>query len=144
MDARSLTRAIGRGLAGGVGIAAASYATVVGLTWIRYGHVTHAAIGDESDVLLDRFMPTYEVVERHQIRIDAPVDATFAAASEMDLQRSRTVQAVFKGREWILGSHPARDEETRAFVPRMLAIGWGKLAEIPGREVVMGAVTQPW
>jgi hypothetical protein len=26
----------------------------------------------------------------------------------------------------------------------MRAIGWGVLAEIPGREVVMGAVTQPW
>ena len=24
------------------------------------------------------------------------------------------------------------------------SIGWGVLAEVPGREVVMGAVTQPW
>ena len=26
----------------------------------------------------------------------------------------------------------------------MRAMGWGVLAEIPGREIVMGAVTQPW
>jgi hypothetical protein len=26
----------------------------------------------------------------------------------------------------------------------MRAIGWGVLAEVPGREIVMGAVTQPW
>jgi hypothetical protein len=24
------------------------------------------------------------------------------------------------------------------------SIGWGVLAEVPGREIVMGAVTQPW
>ena len=27
---------------------------------------------------------------------------------------------------------------------RLYAIGWGVLAEVPGREIVMGAVTQPW
>jgi hypothetical protein len=26
----------------------------------------------------------------------------------------------------------------------MKSIGWGVLADLPGREVVMGAVTQPW
>ena len=26
----------------------------------------------------------------------------------------------------------------------MRAIGWGVLAEVPGREIVMGAVTRPW
>jgi hypothetical protein len=26
----------------------------------------------------------------------------------------------------------------------MERIGWGVLAEVPGREIVMGAVTQPW
>jgi hypothetical protein len=27
---------------------------------------------------------------------------------------------------------------------QMKSLGWGVLAEIPGREIVMGAVTQPW
>ena len=26
----------------------------------------------------------------------------------------------------------------------MKALGWGVLAELPGREIVMGGVTQPW
>src|SRR5947208_6990648 len=26
----------------------------------------------------------------------------------------------------------------------MKALGWGVLAEVPGREIVIGAVTQPW
>jgi hypothetical protein len=29
-------------------------------------------------------------------------------------------------------------------VEDMKKIGWGVLAEVPGREVVMGAVTEPW
>ena len=37
---------------------------------------------------------------------------------------------------------------TRCFPRGLLAltksIGWGVLAEVPGREIVMGAVTQPW
>jgi hypothetical protein len=113
------------------------------VTWSRYGAV-HAATADESDLLLDRFMPAYEVVERHHVHVDAPAGVTFAAASEMDLQRSRIIRVIFKSREWIMGSEAGGDLETQAFVPQMLAIGWGKLAEIPDREIVMGAVTQPW
>ena len=26
----------------------------------------------------------------------------------------------------------------------MRSIGWGVLADVPGREIVMGAITQPW
>jgi hypothetical protein len=89
-------------------------------------------------------MPNYEVVERHHVRVAAPAEITFAAATEMDLQQSAIVRAIFKGREWILGSHAPRNQATRAFLVQMRAIGWGVLAEVPGREIVMGAVTRPW
>jgi hypothetical protein len=39
---------------------------------------------------------------------------------------------------------PARRRVPQAFVDEMRSIGWGTLAEVPGRQVVMGAVTQPW
>jgi hypothetical protein len=144
MKAKSVFHSIGRCVAGGIGLAAASYATVVGVTWMRYGAVAHAAADEESDALLDRFMPTYEVVERHRVLVRAPAETTFAAACEMDLERSRIIRAVFKGREWFMGSEAGPRQKTRAFVPQMLAIGWGRLAELPGREIVMGSVTQPW
>jgi hypothetical protein len=144
MNAQLLARSVGRWSAVGVGMAVASYATYVGLTWFRYGRVPPTATGKESDPLLDRFMPTCEVLERHQVRIRAPAEMTLAAASEMDLRRSPIVRAIFKGREWLMGSQPGRDLEPQAFVPQMLAIGWGMLGTIPGREIVMGAVTQPW
>ena len=89
-------------------------------------------------------MPTYEVAERHHIRIAAPAAITFAAATEMYLEQSPIVRAIFKAREWVMRSHPASEPEARAFLAQMRAIGWGVLAEIPGQEIVMGAVTQPW
>jgi len=134
----------GRWLAAGVGLAAASYAAYVATTWYRYGHVTHHAGGEGADALLDQFMPTYDVAERHHVRIAAPAEITLAAAAEMYLEQSPIVRAIFKAREWIMRSHPAREPKSRAFLAQMRAIGWGVLAEIPGREIVMGAVTQPW
>ena len=134
----------GRWLTAGAGLAAASYVAYVATTWYRYGRVTSRAGAEDEDALLNQFMPTYEVAERHDVRIAAPAAITFAAATEMDLEQSPIVRAIFKIREWVMRSHPARQPETRAFLSQMRAIGWGELAEIPGREIVMGAVTQPW
>jgi hypothetical protein len=131
-------------MAAGVSLAAALYAAYVATTWYQYGHVAHHAGSDDVDALLDKFMPTYDVAERHHVRVAAPAEITLKAATEMDLQHSGIVRGIFKAREWIMRSHPARDQEVRAFLPQMRAIGWGLLAEIPGREIVMGAVTQPW
>ena len=143
MNATSLTRSCGRWAVAGIGLAGASYAAYAGLTWSRYGLV-HAPTAEEADPLLDRFMSNYEIAERHHVRVDATARTTFASASEIDLQDSRIIRAIFRGREWIMGSQPATNPEPRAFVAQMLAIGWGVLAEIPDREIVMGAVTQPW
>jgi hypothetical protein len=94
--------------------------------------------------VLDTFIPVYEVVERHHVHVAAPAEITLAAATEMDIQQSAIIRAIFKGREWIMGSRAARDQIPRAFLSQMLAIGWGVLSEIQAREIVMGAVTRPW
>jgi hypothetical protein len=134
---------VGRCLAAGAGLAAAAYGAYVATAWYRYGH-THHAGREDADALLDKFMPTYDVAERHHVRVAAPAEVTLKAATEMDLQRSAIVRGIFKARELAMGSQPARHQEVRGFLPQMRAIGWGLLAEIPGREIVMGAVTQPW
>ena len=87
MSVKAQMRSAARWLAAGVGLAAGAYAAYVGLAWYRYGHVPNPASPEEQDELLDRFMPTYEVVERHQIDIAAPADITFAAACEIDLMQ---------------------------------------------------------
>jgi len=140
---RRIARA-GRWMAAGAGLAAASYAAYVTTTWLRYGRAAADRGGDNRDELLDRFMPNYEVSERHHIRVGAPAGITFQAAAELDLQRSAIVRGIFKAREWMLGSETARPLDTRGLISQMRSIGWGVLVEVPGREIVMGAVTQPW
>jgi hypothetical protein len=124
--------------------AALGYASWIGVAWSRYGRTARSGVAGDADPVLDRFMPVYEVSERHQIRVRAPVDVTFAAECGLDLNESAIVRSIFRTRELVLGSHP----DDRARPPGLLAftksIGWGVLAEVPGREVVMGAVTQPW
>lgn len=134
----------GRWLARGAGLAAASYAAYAATTWYRYGRVTHDTGAEDRDALLDQFIPSYDVAERHHVQVAATAEITFETATGMDLQQSPVVRGIFKAREWIRGSHPSRAPETRGFLRQMRAIGWGVLAEIPGREVVMGAVTRPW
>src|SRR6185503_20340065 len=55
--------------AGTLGLAAAGYAATSAFVWARYGHPPRAN-DDEEDSMLDRFMPTYEIVERHHITVD--------------------------------------------------------------------------
>jgi hypothetical protein len=124
-------------------VAGALYATYVVVTWRRYGHATPPT-QEEFDPLLDRFMPTYDVVERHHIRVDAPAHVTLAAACEADLQASPVVAAIIKARELILGAVPDRKPRPHGLLAEVQSLGWGVLAEIPGREIVIGAVTKPW
>src|SRR6188474_767876 len=84
-----------------VAVAAATYGTSVGVTWYRYGSVAPPA-PEEQDSLLDRFLPRYEIVERHQIRVAAPAAVTLDAARDVDLQASPLVRTIIRAREVIL------------------------------------------
>jgi hypothetical protein len=77
-------------------------------------------------------------------RFSAPADLTLSTACEIDLGDSKIVRAIFRGRELLLRSTPERRTLPTGLLAATQAMGWGKLAEIPGREIVMGAVTQPW
>ena len=144
MSVKSTVRSAGRWLGAGVGLAAGAYASYVAYAWLTYGHARPAATAEDRDSLLDRFIPTYEVAERHQIEVNAPAATTFEAATHLDLLASPVSRAIFRGRELIMGSQGRPVAARGSFLEQMTAIGWGMLAEVPGREVVMGAVTQPW
>lgn len=143
MAARTV-RTVAGYMAGGAALAALGYAAFAGSAWARYGHAPRARKPEEQDLLLDRFMPMYDIVERHQIRIAAPADITLAAARELDLQGSCVVNALFKGREILLGTEPSEQRLPPGLLPAALSLGWGVLADQAGRELVLGAVTKPW
>jgi hypothetical protein len=139
MKARGLVRGMGIA-AGALGVA---YGTYVVWAWLGYGRPRHGQ-RDEADEMLDRFMPRYDVVERHTIFVHAPAEITLAAAREVRLDESRIVRAVFRGREILLGAKPAASQMPQGLVAQMKVLGWSVLGEAPGREIVMGAITQPW
>jgi hypothetical protein len=136
-------RRFGWGLAAGAGFGFAAYAAYAAATWFRYAH-TKPAHGSEADALLDRFMPVYEVAERHHIRVAAPASVALSAAADLNLDRSPAIRAIFKMREVLLHAQAGEVAHPHGLIPQMKALGWGVLAEIPGREIVMGAATQPW
>jgi hypothetical protein len=54
------------------------------------------------------------------------------------------IRAIFKGRELILGNKPDNTIRPRGLLAEVQSLGWRVLAELPGRELVVGAVTKPW
>ena len=143
MNSKKPVRAAATWLGAAVGVATAAYGAYVGITWYRYGEPS-PPIPEEENPLLDRFMPAYEVVERNAIRIATPAAVTLAAAREMNLQASGLVRAIIRARELILGATPGDRPRPRGLMADMQSLGWGVLAEMPGREVIVGAVTRPW
>ena len=131
-------------LGGGIALAVASYAAYAAVAWLRYGRPSQPAGPLEADALLDRFIPSYEVSERHHVRVAAPGAIVLAAAKDMDLLHTPLARWIFRGREIAMGSKPDTQVRPRELLPLVQSLGWGILAEVPGREVVVGAVTQPW
>jgi hypothetical protein len=143
MDGRQILKRAGRGLAVGAAMAATGYAALIVLGRWRYGNVEGFAQNAE-DSLLDRYIPKPEVVEHHQIAIDAPADVVMAAAKEMEVLDSPLIRMVFRIRELALGGEPDTRPHPTALLEQMQSIGWVVLAEKAGREIVFGSVTQPW
>ncbi|HXY48530.1 MAG TPA: hypothetical protein VEI01_03690 [Terriglobales bacterium] len=133
-----------RYLAAAIAVFVLAYACDVGLTWYQYGHVQQTA-AEGTDALLDSLLPTYDVARRQHVRVSAPAQIAFAAGCEMNLQQSVIVRAILRIRALVLGSEPEK-KKTRplGLVEQARVWGWGELAEDPGREIVFGAVTQPW
>src|SRR5262249_27991278 len=143
MNTKRITRTAAKWVAAGVGFAFASYATYAGMTWFRYGNPKRAE-GEDGDPLLDVLMSKYEVADRHKIHVKAPAEVTLAAVTEVDLEDCAIIRGIFKGRELILRSKSENVVRPRGLLAQMKFLGWGQLAEVPGREIVMGAVTKPW
>jgi len=143
MTPRSIFRTGVRWSAAGAGLAAAGCAAYVGVTWARYGHPARPA-PDEHDQLLDQFLPAYDVVDRHHIHVAAPAALTLAAAAGADPFDVPAVRAIFKAREMILRAAPDNRPRRHGLLADMRSLGWVVLAETPGHEIVVGAVTKPW
>jgi hypothetical protein len=95
---------------------------------------------------IETFLPDPDVAHRHEILVHAPAGIVFDVAERFDLQSIPLVRAIFWLRAVLGGARekPARARFARGLVAETTAMGWGVLAHRPGRELVMGAATQPW
>ena len=96
MDGRRSLRSAAWWGAAAVGVAAAGYATYVALTWLRYGRASPAK-GEERDEQLDRFIPRFDVVERHHVIVNAAPTVTLRIARMMELSSLPVVRAIQAG-----------------------------------------------
>lgn len=130
-QARPVSGRMLRWAAGTAGVAAGAYAAYAATTWARFGQPAPPR-PDAADPLLDRFMPVYDVAERHHIHVAAPAAITYAASREMDINQSMIARTIFRVREIALGARRDTVTRPRGVVAFTTSIGWGVLAELPG------------
>jgi hypothetical protein len=95
--------------------------------------------------LLDRYLPEWDVRDRHEGTVRAERVRAYQALRSLDLERPLVVRALFFLRtlpERMRGGVAPR--RPRPFLESALEAGWRILEEDEGRELVMGAVTRPW
>jgi hypothetical protein len=97
-----------------------------------------------SPPLLDRFIPHPEVRERFETSVHAPANLVMEVASNFDMQSLPIVKAIFWLREMVMGGGTSEPREPQGILEETKALGWGVLAEQPGRFVVCGAKCEPW
>lgn len=70
--------------------------------------------------------------------------AAFHATQAFRLEDSRVVSAIFRARERIFSLNSETPMPPKPFVEVVRSIGWGVLDSVPERELIFGAVAQPW
>jgi len=93
---------------------------------------------------LDRFLPRYDAVEHHEIGVDAPVAAAWAAARGLDLARSPVVAALLAVRGIPGMLTGKRTIPRHVGLDAIVANGFVVLAEDPPHELVLGVVGRFW
>lgn len=98
-------------------------------------------------MLIDRFMPRPDAVEVHALVIEAPPQAVYRALWATDFGGSWLVKGLLGLRALpaLLSSRARRRGAPRRLdLEAVIAAGFGRLAEDPGRELVLGVVGRFW
>jgi hypothetical protein len=97
-------------------------------------------------MLIDDFMPRWEVTERHSTLVRAPMERVWTAVRTLDLGRSPVVRALFALRSipGLFAGKAPRDRRLGATMEDLLRGGFVLLAERPGDEIVLGLAGRFW
>jgi hypothetical protein len=97
--------------------------------------------------VLDRLVPTFQAVERHSATIAASADQVWAALTQVTVGELRLFRLlmglrVLPGR--LLGRPRARFDADESLLGWAVRFGFTVLGEEVQRELVVGAIGQPW
>lgn len=103
----------------------------------------------DGSTLLDARLPTYDMVLTEHVVVETTTDILFAAAKNYDFMTtsSPVITALMTARAW-----PTRMRGHAVAAPQSLVLardagalpGWSVLGEVPGSELVFGAVGTFW
>lgn len=95
-------------------------------------------------MLLDGWLPEFDVSKRHAIRIRAPRDRVFAEVLRYDFSKSLSTRVLMALRGYAGRSRRARVERPGTLPESLARFGFTPLEEDPGREMVFGLVGRFW
>jgi len=101
-------------------------------------------------MLLDRYLPRYDITEAHAVVIDADTELTWQAVRRSDLSRSAVIRVLLELRslpnrlQGLLKGRPSEPSRPPLMLDDMERAGFLLLGESPGHEIVFGTVVQPW
>jgi hypothetical protein len=101
-------------------------------------------------MLLDRYLPQYDVTETHAVVVDADTDLTWQAVRQSDLSKSAVTRVLLELRSLpnrllgFLKGRPTGPSRPPLTLDDMERAGFMLLGEWPGHEIVFGTVVQPW
>ena len=101
-------------------------------------------------MLLDRYLPQFDVTETHAVVIDADTELTWQAVRRSDLSRSAVIRVLLELRslpnrlQGLLKGRPSEPSRPPLMLDDMERAGFLLLGESPGHEIVFGTVVQPW
>src|SRR4029453_10868063 len=108
---------------------------------IRPGRGTMADSEKMVSTVLDRLVPSFQIVERHSTAIAASPDQVWAALSQVTTGELRVFR-VLPGR--LVRSPRARFDAEESLLGWAVRFGFSILGEDVRRELVVGAIGQPW
>jgi hypothetical protein len=97
-------------------------------------------------MLSDEFLPRYQEVFRHEIKIAAPVERVYPHVRDFDMRGSSIIQALFviRGIPGLLSPRARRKAHLGLTLEALLKGGFILLGERPPREMLLGAVGRFW
>lgn len=107
---------------------------------------------DQDALVLDEYLPEYDVTKVRSVVVDAPVEVTYQAIETADLTQTGAISAVLNALRALpetlralTGAQPAAPTPDRVtFGDIDDAEGWVRLAREADREFVFGAVGRFW